>query len=114
MGHRRSRTEGHPRSVRLEEPGRRLNACRDAENDLVEARVIEPARIPICWATAQISHTCMIHRQLLQDIYVWAEIQTSASRRGRVFRAPAASVGPWSMGLVEIYQLDRLRAVGEG
>jgi cell filamentation protein len=51
-----------------------LEALRDAENDLVEARVIELREAPelVGERSYDLTYLRAIHRQLFQDLYVWA------------------------------------------
>jgi cell filamentation protein len=50
------------------------DALRDAENDLVEARVIELREAPDLLGdrTYDLAYLRAIHGQLFQDVYVWA------------------------------------------
>jgi cell filamentation protein len=51
-----------------------LDELRDAENDLVEARVIELRETPdlVGERTYDLAYLGAIHRQLFQDVYTWA------------------------------------------
>lgn len=61
-------------SVLRNRVGARTHAeLRDAENDLVEARVIELREDPnLLGDRTDLAYLRAIHRQLFQDIYVWA------------------------------------------
>lgn len=123
MGHRRSRTElaGYfipAMSVLRNRVGARTHAeLRDAENDLVEARVIELREDPnLLGDRTDLAYLRAIHRQLFQDIYVWAgDLRTvGIEKEDESFCAPGGISRPMEHVAAEIYQLDRLRAVGEG
>ncbi|MFH5229600.1 hypothetical protein [Antrihabitans spumae] len=59
-------------------------ALRDAENDLVEARVIELREAPELLGdrTYGLHYLRAIHRQLFQDMYVWAGDLRTVRRTG--------------------------------
>ncbi|HFC8110049.1 TPA: Fic/DOC family protein, partial [Neisseria meningitidis] len=98
--------------------GARTHAeLRDAENDLVEARVIELREDPnLLGDRTDLAYLRAIHRQLFQDIYVWAgDLRTvGIEKEDESFCAPGGISRPMEHVAAEIYQLDRLRAVGEG
>lgn len=105
-------------SVLRNRVGARTHAeLRDAENDLVEARVIELREDPnLLGDRTDLAYLRAIHRQLFQDIYVWAgDLRTvGIEKEDESFCAPGGISRPMEHVAAEIYQLDRLRAVGEG
>jgi cell filamentation protein len=90
-------------------------ALRDAENDLVEARVIELREAPEILGdrTYDLPHLCAIHRQLFQDVYVWAgDLRTVGIEKGGESFCPPGSISqPMTHVAAEVHRLDRLRDV---
>jgi cell filamentation protein len=92
-------------------------ALRDAENDLVEARVIELREAPEILGdrTYDLPYLCAIHRQLFQDVYVWAgDLRTvGIEKGGESFCPPGSLSQPMAHVAAEVHRLDRLRDVPE-
>ncbi len=92
-------------------------ALRDAENDLVEARVIELREAPEILGdrTYDLRFLRAIHRQLFQDVYVWAgDLRTVGIEKGGESFCPPGSIGqPMNYVAAEVHRLDRLRDVPE-
>lgn len=92
-------------------------ALRDAENDLVEARVIELREAPEILGdrTYDLPYLRAIHRQLFQDVYVWAgDLRTVGIEKGGESFCPPGSISqPMTHVAAEIHRLDRLRDVPE-
>ncbi|WP_301149786.1 Fic/DOC family protein [Mycobacterium simiae] len=92
-------------------------ALRDAENDLVEARVIELREAPEILGdrTYDLPYLRAIHRQLFQDVYVWAgDLRTVGIEKGGESFCPPGSIGqPMTHVAAEVHRLDRLRDVPE-
>ncbi|OFJ54600.1 Fic/DOC family protein [Mycolicibacterium grossiae] len=92
-------------------------ALRDAENDLVEARVIELREGPELAGerTYDLTYLQAIHRHLFQDVYVWAgDVRTVGIEKDGESFCPPDSVGrPMTHVAAEIHRLDRLRAVAD-
>jgi fido (protein-threonine AMPylation protein) len=82
---------------------RTLSALRDAENDLVEARVIELRESPDLLGdrSYDLAYLRAIHRQLFQDVYVWAgDARTVGIEKGdESFCPPGSITGQWTMSL---------------
>lgn len=91
---------------------------RDAENDLVEARVIELREDPDLLGdrTYDLAYLRAIHAQLFQDVYLWAgDLRTVGIEKGSESFCPPDSISrPMEHVAAEIYQLDRLRGVDDG
>ena len=72
----------------------------DAENDLVEARVVELRENPGLLAPRSYDLRLLqaIHRQLFQDVYLWAgDVRTVGIEKGdESFVAQAVSANPWT------------------
>lgn len=92
-------------------------ALRDGENDLVEARVIELREAPEILGdrTYGLTYLRAIHRQLFQDVYVWAgDLRTVGIEKGGESFCPPGSISqPMIHVAAEVHRLDRLRDVPE-
>lgn len=92
-------------------------ALRDAENDLVEARVIELRESPEILGdrSYDLPYLRAIHRQLFQDVYVWAgDLRTVGIEKGGESFCPPGSISqPMTHVAAEVHRLDRLRDVPE-
>lgn len=90
-------------------------ALRDAENDLVETRVIELREAPELLGdrTYDLTYLRAIHRQLFQDVYVWAgDVRTVGIEKGGESFCPPGSISqPMTHVGAEIYRLNRLKDV---
>lgn len=97
------------------------DALRDAEND-VEARVIELREAPDLLGdrTDDLTYLQTIHRQLSQDVYVWAgDVRTVGIEKGSEPSCPRGSISqPMTHVAAEIHkqpkdvpEADRSRAV---
>lgn len=90
-------------------------ALRDAENDLVEARVIELREAPDLLGdrTYDLAYLRAIHLQLFQDVYGWAgDVRTVGIEKGGESFCPPASISqPMTHVAVEIQRLNRLKNV---
>lgn len=95
-----------------------LDGLRDAENDLVEARLLELRSAPTLVArTYDLAHLCALHRHLFQDLYDWAgEPRTVGIVKGEGESfAPPLSIGiPAGHVAQRIDERDRLRHVTPG
>ncbi len=98
----------------------RVGACstevlRDAENDFVEARIIELRENPalIGARTYDIAYLSAIHRQLFQDLYDWAgDLRTVGIEKGDESFCPPGSISqPMDHVATEIRRLSQLRTV---
>jgi cell filamentation protein len=94
-----------------------LDALRDAENDLVEARVIELREAPDVLGdrSYDLAYLRAIHGQLFQDVYVWAgDVRTVGIEKGDESFCPPGSISQ-AMDHVaaEIHHLEQLKAVPE-
>jgi len=96
---------------------RTLDALRDAENDLVEARVIELREAPELLGdrTYDLAYLRAIHLQLFQDVYVWAgDVRTVGIEKGGESFCPPGSISqPMGHIAEEIHHLHQLKAVPE-
>ena len=96
---------------------RTLDELRDAENDLVEARVIELRETPDLLGdrTYDLVYLRAIHRQLFQDVYTWAgDLRTVGIEKDDESFCPPGSISqPMDHVAAEIHRLKRLRAVPE-
>ncbi len=106
-------------SVLRNRVGARTHAeLRDAENDLVEARVIELREEPNLLGdrTYDLAYLRAIHRQLFQDVYVWAgDLRTvGIEKEDESFCPPGSISRPMEHVAAEIHHLDRLRAIDDG
>ncbi len=94
-----------------------LPALRDAENDLVEARVIELREAPDLLGdrSYDLAYLRVIHRQLFQDVYDWAgDVRTVGIEKGDESFCPPGSISqPMDHVAAEIYRLEQLKAVTE-
>lgn len=94
-----------------------VDALRDAENDLVEARVIELREAPDLLGdrSYDLAYLQAIHRQLFQDVYDWAgDVRTAGIKKGDESFCPPGSIGqPMDHVAAEIHRLRQLRAVPE-
>ncbi|AYE99424.1 cell filamentation protein Fic (plasmid) [Mycobacterium paragordonae] len=92
-------------------------ALRDAENDLVEARVIELREAPelVGERTYDLTYLRAIHRQLFQDVYVWAgDVRTVGIEKGGESFCPPGSISqPMTHIAAEIHRFNQLKAVPE-
>jgi cell filamentation protein, protein adenylyltransferase len=90
-------------------------ALRDAENDLVEARVIELREDPglLGDRTYDLIYLLAIHRHLFQDVYVWAgQVRTVGIEKGNESFCPPGSISqPMDHVAGEIHRLERLTTV---
>lgn len=90
---------------------------RDAENDLVEARVIELREAPelVGERTYDLTYLRAIHRQLFQDVYVWAgDVRTVGIEKGGESFCPPGSISqPMTHVAAEIHRLNHLKTVPE-
>ena len=90
-------------------------ALRDAENDLVEARVIELREAPELLGdrTYDLTYLRAIHRQLFQDVYVWAgDVRTVGIEKGGESFCPPGSINqPMAHVAAEVHRLNQLKAV---
>ena len=96
---------------------RTVDALRDAQNDLVEARVIELREAPDLLGdrSYDLSYLRAIHRQLFQDVYDWAgDVRTVGIEKGDESFCPPGSISQ-AMDHVaaEIHRLKQLKAVSE-
>jgi cell filamentation protein len=96
---------------------RTLSALRDAENDLVEARVIELRESPDLLGdrSYDLAYLRAIHRQLFQDVYVWAgDVRTVGIEKGDESFCPPGSISrPMDYVAAEVHRLKQLTAVPE-
>jgi cell filamentation protein len=87
-------------------------ALQAAENDLVEARVIELREAPgLLGARAHdLGYLQAIHRQLFQDVYDWAgDLRTVGIEKGNESFCPPASISqPMDHVAAEIHRLEQL------
>lgn len=92
-----------------------LEQLRNAETDLVEARIIELRESPDLLGdrTYDLAYLCAIHRQLFQDVYVWAgDLRTvGIEKDGESFCPPGSISQPMDHVAAEIHRLKRLKAV---
>ena len=94
-----------------------VDSLRDAENDLVEARVIELREAPDLLGdrSYDLAYLRAIHGQLFQDVYVWAgDVRTVGIEKGEESFCPPGSISQ-AMDHVaaEIHHLEQLKAVPE-
>ncbi|MBF6354025.1 Fic family protein [Nocardia higoensis] len=89
----------------------------DAENDLVEARVIELREAPdlLSDRSYDLAYLKAIHYQLFQDVYVWAgQVRTVGIEKGDESFCPPNSISqPMNHVAAEIHRLEQLEAVPE-
>lgn len=94
---------------------RTLDALRDAENDLVEFRVIELREGPHLLGdrTYDLAYLRAIHRQLFQDMYEWAgDLRTVGIEKGNESFCPPGSISqPMDHVVAEVHRLKLLTAV---
>lgn len=92
-------------------------ALQDAENDLVEVRVIELREDPDLLGnrTYDLAYLQAIHRQLFQDVYVWAgDVRTVGIKKGGESFCPPGSISqPMDHVAAEVYRLNQLKDVPE-
>lgn len=90
---------------------------RDAENDLVEARIIELREAPDLLGdrTYDLTFLCAIHRQLFQDVYEWAgDVRTvGIEKEGESFCPPGNVGQPMTHVAAEVHRLHQLIDVSE-
>ena len=94
-----------------------LDELQNAENDLVEARLIELRETPKLLGdrSYDLRFTRAIHRQLFQDVYDWAgDHRTVGLEKGAESFCPPGSIDqPMAHVAEEIHRLGQLRAVPE-
>jgi cell filamentation protein len=94
-----------------------IDTLRDAENDLVEARVIELRESPglLGHRSYDLAYLRAIHRYLFQDVYVWAgDLRTVGIEKGDESFCPPGSISqPMDHVAAEIHRLYQLRNVPE-
>lgn len=94
------------------------HALQDAENDLVEARVIELREDPSLLGarTYDLAYLRAIHRQFFQDVYEWAgDLRTVGIEKGSESFCPPGSIGqPMDHVAAEVHRLRQLEAVADG
>lgn len=94
-----------------------VHALRDAENDLVEFRLLEMHERPALVArTFDLAHLQAIHHHLFQDVYEWAgQVRTVglAKAGGESFMPPAEIVRPIVHVAERVRETDLLRSVDE-
>ncbi|RWZ53010.1 cell filamentation protein Fic [Labedella phragmitis] len=92
-----------------------VEALRDAENDLVEFRLLEMHERPgLVKRTFDLAHLQRIHHHLFQDVYEWAgRLRTVglAKGDGESFMPPADIVRPVGHVAARIREIDFLRSV---
>lgn len=90
---------------------------RDAENDLVEARVVELRENPGLLAPRSYDLRLLraTHRHLFQDVYLWAgDIRTVGIEKGDESFCPPDSIGqPMDHVAAEIHRLNQLADVAD-
>lgn len=94
-----------------------IEALSDAENDLVEARIIELRESPglLGDRTYDLTFLQAIHRQLFQDVYLWAgDVRTVGTEKGNQSFCPPGNIHQ-AMDHVafEIYECTQLATVSE-
>jgi cell filamentation protein len=93
------------------------DALRDAENDLVEARIIALREDPglLGNRTYDLAYLQAIHRHLFQDVYVWAgDLRTVGIEKDGESFCPPGNIGqPMGHVAAEIHRLKRLTEVPE-
>lgn len=93
------------------------DALRDAENDLVEVRVIALREDPglLGDRTYDLAYLQAIHRHLFQDVYVWAgDLRTVGIEKGGESFCPPGNISqPMDHVAAEIHRLRRLVDVPE-
>ncbi|EHB46416.1 filamentation induced by cAMP protein Fic [Mycolicibacterium rhodesiae JS60] len=93
-------------------------AMRDAENDLVEARVIalRQATELLGDRTYNLPYLCVIRRQLFQDVYVWAgDVRTIGIKKsGESFCPPGSISQPMAHVAAEVHRLNRPQGCSRG
>ena len=94
-----------------------FNELQNAENDLVETRLIELREKPglLGDRSYDLRFIRAIHRQLFQDVYDWAgDFPTVGIEKGDESFCPPANIPqPMDHVAAEIHRLDRLKAVSE-
>jgi cell filamentation protein len=89
----------------------------DAENDLVEARVIELREAPDLLGdrSYDLAFLKAIHRQLFQDVYEWAgDLRTVGIEKWDESFCPPGSIGrPMDHVAAEIHRQKQLRAISQ-
>lgn len=94
---------------------RTAEALESAENDLVEARIIELRDDPsqVGDRSYDLAHLRAIHRHLFQDVYDWAgEIRTVGVAKGNESFCPPLNIAqPMHHVAAEVYRLKRLKLV---
>lgn len=96
---------------------RTVGALQDAENDLVEARIIELREAPelLSDRSYDLAFLQAIHRQLFQDVYIWAgDLRTvGIAKDDESFCPPGNITQPMNHVAAEIHRLGKLTAVPE-
>ncbi|TCJ95373.1 Fic/DOC family protein [Nocardia alba] len=91
------------------------DALQNAENDLVETRLIQLREAPdlVGVRTYDLAYLRCIHRQLFQDVYVWAgEIRTVGIEKGAESFCPPNNISqPMDHVAAKIHRLKQLKAV---
>lgn len=94
-----------------------VEALQDAESDLVEARVIELRESPELLGdrTYDLAYLRAIHRQLFQDVYIWAgDVRTVGIEKGdESFCPPDNIIQAMDHVALDVYEHKQLRAVRE-
>ncbi|MEU6559896.1 Fic/DOC family protein [Nocardia nova] len=94
---------------------RTADALQDAENDLVEARVIELREDPglLGERTYDLAYLQAIHRQFFQDVYDWAgDLRTVGIEKGsESFCPPGSITRPMDHVATEVHHLRQLRDI---
>lgn len=89
----------------------------DAENDLVEARVIELREAPDLLGdrSYDLAYLQAIRYQVFQDVYLWAgQVRTVGIEKGDESFCPPNSISqPMNHVAAEIHRLEQLEAVPE-
>lgn len=92
-----------------------VEALRDAENDLVEVRVLELRERPslIGTRTYDLAHMKALHQYLFQDVYDWAgQVRTVGIEKGGESFCPPGSVAvPMDHAAMRIAELGQLKGV---
>ncbi|MCH9731724.1 MAG: Fic/DOC family protein [Actinomycetia bacterium] len=96
---------------------RTLAELRDAENDLVETRVLELRESPAVVGTRiyDLAFLRAIHCQLFQDVYTWAgDLRTVGIEKGDESFCPPGSISqPMDHVAGEVHRLRQLKTVSE-
>ncbi|EHB48805.1 filamentation induced by cAMP protein Fic [Mycolicibacterium rhodesiae JS60] len=94
-----------------------IDELRHAENDLVEARVLELREVPSLLGdrSYDLAYLQAIHRQLFHDVYDWAgDVRTVGIEKGDESFCPPGSIAqPMDHVASEIHRLKYLKSVPE-